>query len=76
MKPCLGDFEKFGYKRKSYIGKKIEMEVSKVLEEYFYDQIKDITKVPCAFDLIHNEFDSNGIPFYCTNYNISIALKK
>jgi hypothetical protein len=76
VKPCFGEFEKFGYKRKSYIGKKIELEVSKLLEVYYYDQIKDINKVPCAFDLIHNEFDSSGTAFYCTNFNITIALKK
>ena len=76
---CFPDFEKFGSNRKSYLNKPVRLTVSKLYPDLRFSSIiaagRDVLKVPCAFDLITNEINSKGIPFYCTSENISESIE-
>jgi hypothetical protein len=72
---CFPDFEKFDH-RDQYIDKPVALALSKLYPQYQFGMFKDINKVPCAFDLITNQIDSEGVPFYCTQDNISASIEK
>ncbi len=72
---CFPDFEKFGYQRDRYLNQSVMLTVSKLYPEYQFGVFADINKVPCPFDLITNKINSKGVPFYCTNENISDGIE-
>jgi len=71
---CFPEFEQFK-KREQYIGRPVSLTVSKLYPDYRFGAIKDIDKVPCAFEIIVNELDSNKVPFYCTEESISKSIE-
>ena len=72
---CFPEFEKFKNNRDLYINQPISLTVSKLYPEFRFGAIKDIKKVPCAYELIVNNLDSKKVPFYCTQESISESIE-
>jgi hypothetical protein len=71
-----GCFYKPELDKKKYLDKEIQLEVYKISPLYQFGTIKDINKVPCAFDIITNKIKSDGVPFYCSRGEISKSIEK
>jgi hypothetical protein len=72
---CFPEFEKFKSNRALYINRPVSLRVSKLYPKYRFGVIKDIKKVPCAYELIINKLDSKRVPFYCTQESISESIE-